>query len=109
MQPASSRFLENAELVPSPTAPQVGRITEVLEDGRAVVDFPGNPRGPLAARSTVSVTGPAPIAEGIPVLLLFEDGDLARPIIVGIVRDSLVTPASPPSKCVLTESIATAP
>jgi hypothetical protein len=67
----------------------VGEILQLTAEGQALVDYPGNPGGPVAARSVVS----APPAEGgrlegMRVLLLFENGDAARPIIVGIVRDA---------------------
>jgi hypothetical protein len=52
------------------------------QSGEPLVDFPANGnRGPVAAMTTVSV---AEKDKGKEVILLFEDGDPARPIIVGI-------------------------
>jgi hypothetical protein len=62
-------------------APRVGRIVG-LEQGAVRVDFPGNTRGALAARSTVPIT----MGEQ-EVLLTFEDGDPSRPIVVGVMQE----------------------
>ena len=69
----------------------VGRIVRITEDGRAVVDYPGNPMGPIEARSVAQAP---PEGNGIgdvevPVLLVFENGDKTLPIIVGIIRNTL--------------------
>lgn len=69
----------------------VGRIVRLTEDGRAVVDFSGNPIGPIEARSVVQ-THPEGNEIGnveIPVLLFFENGDETLPIIVGVIRNTL--------------------
>jgi hypothetical protein len=66
------------------TAPVVGRIVQCGADGAALVDFPGNPFGrPVAARTT------APIelgCVGSEAVLLFENGDPGKPIVVGAIR-----------------------
>ena len=66
----------------------VGRITHRDDAGRVSVDFAGNTFGPISARCSLSEPlndlGAIP-----PVLLMFENGDLALPIIVGLVRDTL--------------------
>ena len=69
----------------------VGRIVRITEDGRAVVDYPGNPMGPIEARSVIQTSpGSNDIEEReIPVLLLFEKEDKTLPIIIGIIRDTL--------------------
>jgi hypothetical protein len=60
----------------------VGTLVEIAADGQAFVDFDGNRTGrALAARSTGSV---AAESVGSSVALLFENGDLARPIIMGL-------------------------
>ena len=74
----------------------VGRIVRVAEDGRALVDWPGNLLGALKARSIVEPAGlcaPA-IAEDIPALLAFENGDPSLPIVVGVIRDAFRSSAS---------------
>ena len=65
-----------------------GRIVGLEGKRRPRVDFPGNPNGgPIVARSldTVRLGGKACSGE-LPVLLVFEHGDPAKPIIVGVVR-----------------------
>jgi hypothetical protein len=62
----------------------VGTLAGMAPDGQPLVDFEGNRTGrPLPARSTGSVD---PGAVGSAVALLFEDGDLTRPIIMGMIQ-----------------------
>jgi len=69
----------------------VGRIVAVTQAGSAVVDFPDNKVGPILARSILQVSPEQePIDSNSPVLLVFERGDPALPIIVGFVRDELM-------------------
>ena len=64
----------------------MGRIVSITMEGRASVDFPGNVNGPIEARSIVSAS--CDCFAGCPsVLLYFEQGDPAPPVILGIVRD----------------------
>ncbi len=71
--PASARILASI----------LGRIVRIDGSGPAV-DFPGNPaRGPVAARTTVSL-GPAAVDRE--VVLLFENGDPSRPIVMGLLQ-----------------------
>lgn len=76
---------------PSPStgtgSPRVGRIIDVSEDGRARVRLNGPDRLPVVARTAVAIS--AREAVGLPVLVVFEDGDARRPIIVGVVRETL--------------------
>ena len=61
-------------------------------DGRLFVDFPGNPSGPVAAKLAVTDLSLAEILSDPPgpeLLLVFENNDLARPVIIGTVRDRL--------------------
>ena len=74
----------------------VGQIVRITEDGKALVDYPGNPIGPLVARSVLSAS-PKPASdqkEAVPVMLVFENGDPLLPIIVGILHDTLFPPSS---------------
>ena len=64
-----------------------GTLVRIREDGRALVDFPGNRAGPLEARLAFSGAPPAPPAAEAPVLLAFEGGDLSLPLIIGFVCD----------------------
>jgi len=66
-----------------------GRLVRIDSEGRLFVDFQGNPSGPVAARLAVSETELADLLEGAEILLIFEDDDLARPIIIGTLRDRL--------------------
>ncbi|MEM7152331.1 MAG: DUF6484 domain-containing protein [Myxococcota bacterium] len=82
------------------TTPRTGRLVGINDQSRLLVDFAGNPYGPLRARTTL-VLDPAEldsaVAEECPVLLLFEDGDPGRPIVVGLLRDTVPTaPKAPP-------------
>jgi hypothetical protein len=67
----------------------VGRLIH-LESSNVVVDFPGNSTSqPIVARTTVPLD---PMCVGSEVVLLFENGDPARPIVVGQIQKAL--PAS---------------
>jgi len=71
---------------------QVGYVVGFDGEGRPWVDFPANPSGPLAARLALSDIATAEILRdpiGCEVLLVFENNDLAKPIIAGRVRDRL--------------------
>jgi hypothetical protein len=75
---------------------RLGTLVDVDGEGRPLVIFPGGPAAPSPAR--LAVSAPAPGAEelqqGVAVVLLFEDGDPRRPIVVGLVRDRFA-PARP--------------
>lgn len=91
----------DAELGPI-TSPRSGWLVGHNEQGRLLVDYPGNPFGELRARTTV-VLEPDELERGVeqrwPVLLLFEEGDPGRPIIVGLLHDRMpVAPERPPTE-----------
>ena len=65
--------------------PVVGTLVGIPAEGRLLVDFPNNHGGPVGARTTVSVV---PRDLGREVLLLFEKGDPAKPVILGTLRES---------------------
>ena len=71
----------------------VGEIAEIDESGRASVLFPGNSIVPIPARSalTGNVDGDADTLIGASVLLTFENANADRPIIIGLLRDELVS------------------
>lgn len=75
--------------------PVCGRLADVDDQGRAWVEFAGS-AGRVNARCVVPEAAlPAREAlHGASVLLVFEDHDPARPIIVGFVRDRLWTSGS---------------
>ncbi|MDZ7591856.1 MAG: DUF6484 domain-containing protein [Rubrivivax sp.] len=69
---------------------RVGRIIGYGLDGVPVVDFPGNTRGPVNARilSAVGTVRPVPLPRDTDVVLVFDSGDLSRPIILGALGDA---------------------
>jgi hypothetical protein len=70
---------------------QVGSLVRWSEEG-PLVDFPGNPHGPVLARSFLPPAVPRP-ASGDEVLLVFEDERSHRPVVVGV---GSARPAEPP-------------
>lgn len=82
-----------AEKGPDVSTHEVGEIVFIDEQGRASVTFPGSHGVSVVARSVIDA--PARAGEhpqallGAPVLLAFENGELGRPVIVGLVRDAL--------------------
>ncbi len=64
---------------------RVGKIVNVDESGQAFVDFPGNTQGPVAARFTNSINLKMlryAASANQNVLLVFENNDPRRPIII---------------------------
>ncbi len=62
----------------------LGRVVGLHSDGRALVEFPENPaREPAPARSSVVLEERD---VGREAALLFEGGDLAKPIVMGLIR-----------------------
>jgi len=62
----------------------VGRVVAIRNSHEPLVDFPSNTSGELVpARSLVPVTD---VKIGHEAALVFEDGDPARPIIVGLIQ-----------------------
>lgn len=73
--------------------PRTGRVTGV-ENGRLLVDYPGNLRGPLPARTTVPLDARGALsaaAERQGALLVFEDGDPGQPIVIGLIQAPVAT------------------
>jgi hypothetical protein len=64
------------------TTLQVGILVSVSAEGVPLVEFGDNELGPIPAQTTIPSARP-----GQSVLLLFEQRDPRRPIIVGVVRD----------------------
>lgn len=72
-------------------APHVGWLAAGSAPGRLLADWPGNPEGPVEARTVVPLDGPAvarAVRERRPVVLLFDRGDEQLPIVVGLVQSS---------------------
>lgn len=72
----------------------VGRIVGRTADGRALVDFEGNPFGPAIARVATEAPAGLDVNSEPRVLLTFELDDPSEPIIVAFVRDQLFGPES---------------
>ncbi|WP_426752912.1 DUF6484 domain-containing protein [Myxococcus sp. Y35] len=67
--------------------PRFGWIAGTDAQGGLCVDFPGNPSGPLATRSLVSLDArelEEAISQRRGAFLLFEEDDLSRPVLVGL-------------------------
>lgn len=76
------QILTRAALV----TPVRGVLTGYADTGELLVDFPNNPAGaPVPALATVEL---AASDAGRDVVLVFEDGDPARPIILGVVASA---------------------
>lgn len=81
----------------------IGKVIRMNESGQVLVDFPGNPSGPLIARITAAVQRELQ-ARGNPsgreVLLAFVTNDLQRPVIVDAmysVLDDIIEPSFAPA------------
>jgi len=75
---------------PRITGSRIGRVIAVHGD-QPTVDFPGNTLGPRPARWAASLATAdlrRACGEALPVLLLFEDNDGARPVVVDLVASS---------------------
>ncbi|MCY0986565.1 DUF6484 domain-containing protein [Nannocystis sp. ILAH1] len=88
---ASSAVVQLVPPAPVLPAAIVGTIV-AFEQGRGcIVDYPGNPAGPVPARLLVALDRAAlrrAAAARTPAALLFEGGDPERPLIVGLVQDA---------------------
>jgi hypothetical protein len=74
----------------------VGQLTEIRE-GRALVRYAGGPDQNIFARiATTEFDEPDLRVLPCAVLLMLEDGDPLRPIIIGAVRETFPANASPP-------------
>jgi len=65
----------------------IGSIADFNPEGRAMVDFPENPdNAPLSALTTLALTR---LHVGRQVALLFNNGDIRQPVIMGIIHNPL--------------------
>jgi Domain of unknown function (DUF6484) len=88
-----------AQQQPSTTGHKIGWLVGV-EDGRVVVDYPGNRHGPLAARTLVGLdtTGLSNTnAQCHEVLLAFDCDQDDRPIVLGLLATTALTEPVTPS------------
>jgi Domain of unknown function (DUF6484) len=76
----------------------VASIMGITPEDIPIVDYPGNPAGPMEARVATDLPSCHP-DDWPPVLLAFENGDPLLPIVVGLVRRSVKPkPAAPVRK-----------
>ncbi|WP_164014623.1 DUF6484 domain-containing protein [Pyxidicoccus trucidator] len=76
-------------------APRVGWVAGEGASGALLVDFEGNRRGPLPVRTTVALAPEAirrASVERQGALLLFENGDPALPVLVGLLQTTSPAP-----------------
>jgi hypothetical protein len=74
---------------------RAGQITGLNASGAPLVDFPGNPSGPIPARLAMVLDAKGlkeAIARGQEVVLLFENGDPRLPFIMGLIQEPSETP-----------------
>src|SRR5215831_12842161 len=73
-----------------------GHVVALMDDGQVLVDWPGNESRATLARTVVSTSDT--LLPGTPVLLGFEQGDLSLPVVLGLLRDTvLAPPVAPPT------------
>lgn len=74
---------------------RLGWLTGMDEEGRLIVDFGGNPNGPLPAKRTLHLTAEmvqAAVSNRQSAVLLFENGDPRLPLVIGLEQGSSSTP-----------------
>ena len=73
---------------------RIGYLKSIDSEGQLFVDFPGNPHGPIIAKlalDEIEIADLIESIEGTEVLLVFDNNDLWKPIIIGRVRDRVPT------------------
>ena len=85
MKRSSAEAVRGVEVTPRIEGVRVGTIVKVDENGRVLVEFPGNTEGPVAARFT-SAFGLRRLKKAAAneeeVLLAFENNDTRLPIVI---------------------------
>jgi hypothetical protein len=80
----------------TPRHPTIGRIVGLDPAKIPLVDFPGNAHGPTPARLALPSADADLLVrhwEQVEVLLVFVDDEISRPVITGLVRESLNDPS----------------
>src|SRR5262245_47479406 len=96
-----SEQLQILQVTPKIVGARIGKIVASSTTGLPIVDFPVNPLGPQLARKSLALAKEILAAcqkNGHGVLLLFEDNDPARPIIVDAVVGHLAPPTRLPER-----------
>jgi hypothetical protein len=65
----------------------VGLFLGLNDEGKPLVDYPGNPSGQALLARTTRTVGSS--ERGQDAVLVFEDGDPAKPIIMGLLQSSM--------------------
>lgn len=77
---------------------RVGRVVRIEESGLVLVNFPGNPNGPVRARLALPSRDRERFESNCmdqEILLVFDNNDASRPIVIGLVSDKLEAVAQP--------------
>jgi hypothetical protein len=83
---SQASYRQPEETPPAIANPVVGTVAGIAEPGEVVVQFRGNPCAePVSARVCRSVVA---LQAGDSVLLVFENGDLSKPIVIDALRES---------------------
>ncbi|NMO19245.1 hypothetical protein HPC49_16495 [Pyxidicoccus fallax] len=95
--PSEKRADEAREKVPLERiwGSRLGWLTGMDAEGRLLVDFGGNPEGPLPAKRTLHLTPELvrnAVATRQSAVLLFEDGDPRLPLVIGLEHEASPTP-----------------
>lgn len=74
---------------------KVGHVVGIDAEGRLLVDFEGNPVGPVPVRTTLPLDAEArqvAMASRQQAVLLFENGDPRLPLLMGLLQPASATP-----------------
>lgn len=74
---------------------RAGWLVATDDTGRLLVNFPGNPQGPVAAQLALAVDPQSlrtAVSRNQKVVLLFENGDPGLPFIVGLIQETSPSP-----------------
>jgi len=94
----SSAYVEQFQVLqarPRLSGSRIGAIV-AIEPG-PIVDFPGNPLGPQRAKVAASLTAEtmsAACSANLPVLLVFENDDPSRPVIIDVIVEHPAAPST---------------
>lgn len=92
MKGSLAKEIKTIEFEQEISGTRIGRICEITDQGKVYVDFEGNGLGPIVARFADSIRRKLGniFEDGENnVLLLFENNDPKRPVIIDILRDSI--------------------
>lgn len=87
-----AQVLDSEEFIP---ASLVGWVVGVTGGGLLLVDFPGNRRGALPARTSLSLDAESwqrAVVRRQEAVLLFEQGNPSRPLLIGLLQPVSETP-----------------